>query len=269
MRFNLLYLPFYVIGTAVQLPAETKSTTWKGNGGLDLFYNLTPQLKANLTVNTDFAQVEEDLQQVNLTRFSLQFPEKRDFFLEGQGMFTFGGARPNNEASLRETLVRNELSIGDPAGPLLKGPVRRAIVPRRHRHRRPRNLSVKRGTVSPTQRLCRGAGKTDRSVRMARPPVCPASAGSLGGERNVRAKKMPAAVWARPASPESGKGSVAEGPAPAGPPVGPPSDRLKSARGCVRPTRGMYDSPRHGAREWSGFSGRGQRFFCGTLNPEP
>ena len=119
------------------------------------------------------------------------------------------GARPNNEASLRETLVRNELSIGDPAGPLLKGPVRRAIVPRRHRHRRPRNLEVKRGTVSPTQRLCRGAGKTDRSVRMARPPVCPASAGSLGGERNVRAKKMPAAVWARPASPESGKGSVA------------------------------------------------------------
>ena len=43
-------------------------------------------------MNTDFAQVEEDLQQVNLTRFSLFFPEKREFFLEGQGIFAFGGA---------------------------------------------------------------------------------------------------------------------------------------------------------------------------------
>ena len=43
-----------------------------------------------MTVNTDFAQVEVDEQQVNLTRFSLVFPEKRDFFLEGRGMFDFG-----------------------------------------------------------------------------------------------------------------------------------------------------------------------------------
>ena len=43
------------------------------------------------TVNTDFAQVEDDEQQVNLTRFSLFFPEKREFFLEGQGLFSFGG----------------------------------------------------------------------------------------------------------------------------------------------------------------------------------
>ena len=44
------------------------------------------------TVNTDFAQVEDDEQQVNLTRFSLFFPERRDFFLEGAGIFAFGGA---------------------------------------------------------------------------------------------------------------------------------------------------------------------------------
>ena len=44
-------------------------------------------------VNTDFAQVEADEQQVNLTRFSLFFPEKRDFFLENLGMFSFGGVR--------------------------------------------------------------------------------------------------------------------------------------------------------------------------------
>ncbi len=58
--------------------------------GVDLKYGLTSSLTADLTVNTDFAQVEEDLQQVNLTRFSLRFPEKRDFFLEGQGIFAFG-----------------------------------------------------------------------------------------------------------------------------------------------------------------------------------
>jgi hypothetical protein len=62
----------------------------EATGGVDLKYGLTSSLTADLTVNTDFAQVEEDLQQVNLTRFSLQFPEKRDFFLEGQGIFAFG-----------------------------------------------------------------------------------------------------------------------------------------------------------------------------------
>ncbi len=51
------------------------------------------------TVNTDFAQVEEDQQQVNLTRFSLFFPEKRDFFLEGQGVFAFGGVASGNNGN--------------------------------------------------------------------------------------------------------------------------------------------------------------------------
>ena len=51
---------------------------------------MTRSLIADVTVNTDFAQIEEDVQQVNLTRFSLFFPEKRDFFLEGQGLFAFG-----------------------------------------------------------------------------------------------------------------------------------------------------------------------------------
>ena len=56
--------------------------------GLDVFYNVTPQLRANLTVNTDFAQTEVDDRQVNLTRFPLFFPEKRDFFLEGAAIST-------------------------------------------------------------------------------------------------------------------------------------------------------------------------------------
>ena len=63
-----------------------------GDVGIDVKYGVTQGLVADLTVNTDFAQVEADEQQVNLTRFSLFFPEKREFFLENQGHFAFGGA---------------------------------------------------------------------------------------------------------------------------------------------------------------------------------
>ena len=58
---------------------------------LDVKYAITRGLTTDFTVNTDFAQVEADEQQVNLTRFSLFFPEKRDFFLENRGIFNFGG----------------------------------------------------------------------------------------------------------------------------------------------------------------------------------
>ena len=61
-----------------------------GDFGVDVKYGLTENLTADFTYNTDFAQVEVDEQQVNLTRFSLFFPEKREFFLEGRGIFDFG-----------------------------------------------------------------------------------------------------------------------------------------------------------------------------------
>ena len=60
-----------------------------GTGGVDVKYGLTENLTADFTLNTDFAQVEVDEQQINLTRFSLFFPEKREFFLESQGIFDF------------------------------------------------------------------------------------------------------------------------------------------------------------------------------------
>ena len=63
-----------------------------GSGGVDVKYGLTENLTADFTLNTDFAQVEVDEQQINLTRFSLFFPEKREFFLESQGIFDFGRA---------------------------------------------------------------------------------------------------------------------------------------------------------------------------------
>src|SRR5688572_24294442 len=62
-----------------------------GRAGGDLKYGITQNITADLTINTDFSQVEVDEQQVNLTRFNLFFPEKRDFFLEGLGTFAFAG----------------------------------------------------------------------------------------------------------------------------------------------------------------------------------
>ncbi len=62
-----------------------------GNFGGELKLGLTRTMTMDFTVNTDFAQVESDVQQVNLTRFSVLFPEKREFFLDGQGLFNFGG----------------------------------------------------------------------------------------------------------------------------------------------------------------------------------
>jgi Domain of unknown function (DUF5916) len=64
-----------------------------GNLGFDVKWGIRQTLVADLTVNTDFAQVEDDEQQVNLTRFSILFPEKRDFFLEGADTFNFGSGQ--------------------------------------------------------------------------------------------------------------------------------------------------------------------------------
>ncbi len=60
--------------------------------GFDAFYRLTPNSKLALSLNTDFAEVEVDQRQVNLTRFPLFFPEQRDFFLEDSGVFQFGAS---------------------------------------------------------------------------------------------------------------------------------------------------------------------------------
>jgi hypothetical protein len=75
-------------------PASGLEASGTGEVGLDLKSEVVPGLTLDVTFNTDFAQVEADQQQVNLTRFSLFFPEKRDFFLENAGMFDFGLTGP-------------------------------------------------------------------------------------------------------------------------------------------------------------------------------
>jgi hypothetical protein len=87
---NLDVKPYGIGGlTTDRLRTPPVSNDADGRAGVDVKYGVTANLTADLTVNTDFAQVEIDEQQVNLTRFSLFFPEKRDFFLDGRGMFDF------------------------------------------------------------------------------------------------------------------------------------------------------------------------------------
>ncbi len=82
------------------------------NGGLDLKYGLTASLIADVTVNTDFAQVEADQERVNLTRFSLFFPEKRDFFLEGAGIFGIGqGGRPGRGGPTEQLFYSRRIGL--------------------------------------------------------------------------------------------------------------------------------------------------------------
>jgi hypothetical protein len=85
----------YAVGSVIADRAvdPTFTNELDGNAGFDLKYVVTQSLTADVTYRTDFAQVEDDDLQVNLTRFNLFFPEKREFFLEGQGIFAFGGAQ--------------------------------------------------------------------------------------------------------------------------------------------------------------------------------
>jgi hypothetical protein len=74
----------------------TRPTRSEFDAGLDVKYGVTSGLVWDFTVNTDFSQAEADEQQINLTRLSLFFPEKRDFFLDNSGIFAFGGGGRNN-----------------------------------------------------------------------------------------------------------------------------------------------------------------------------
>ena len=88
---NLEVKPYAISGLKTDMTVDPViSNDVNVNAGLDVKYGITENLTADLTFNTDFAQVEVDEQQVNLTRFSLFFPEKREFFLEGRGIFDFG-----------------------------------------------------------------------------------------------------------------------------------------------------------------------------------
>ena len=85
--------PFAIGGTQNQITDEETVNDNIGNGGFDIYYGLKSNLTLNLTYNTDFAQVEADNAQINLTRFNLFYPEKREFFLTRSKLFAFGNSR--------------------------------------------------------------------------------------------------------------------------------------------------------------------------------
>jgi hypothetical protein len=76
-------------------PLSASVTTTDTEPSLDVFYKITPSLTSALTINTDFSATEVDDRQVNLTRFGLFFPEKRDFFLQDADIFEFGAVNEN------------------------------------------------------------------------------------------------------------------------------------------------------------------------------
>ena len=96
--------PYAIGGVFTDLDAGSiRENAADGNAGLDFKYGVTQNLTADFTYNTDFAQVEVDEQQVNLTRFRLFFPEKREFFLEGRGIFEFAtGAAVGGPGGFRD-----------------------------------------------------------------------------------------------------------------------------------------------------------------------
>ena len=85
--------PFGIGGTQTQMKDDQKISDQTGSGGMDIYYGLKSNLTLNLTYNTDFAQVEADNAQINLTRFNLFYPEKREFFLTRSKLFAFGNSR--------------------------------------------------------------------------------------------------------------------------------------------------------------------------------
>jgi hypothetical protein len=117
---DLRVKPFLVGGAHnLQTSAANKTTDGIHDVGLDARYGLTAGLNMDVTINTDFAQVEVDEQQVNLTRFGLFYPEKRDFFLENSNFFTMGTGQAFTSTPVQTDLFfSRRIGLSDSGTPL-------------------------------------------------------------------------------------------------------------------------------------------------------
>ncbi|MDH3224315.1 MAG: carbohydrate binding family 9 domain-containing protein, partial [Gemmatimonadota bacterium] len=119
--------PFAITGrsTTGQVADEPSATETLNDLGIDFKYSLTSNLTLDATLNPDFAQVEADNVQINLTRFGLFFPEKREFFLERAGLFSFGDPRETEVFFSRRVGITNDIVGGGrltgQAGPISIG----------------------------------------------------------------------------------------------------------------------------------------------------
>lgn len=112
---NLQVKPYALASNSVGAQVPSSSLGSRAELGGDIKYGVTPSLTLDLTVNTDFSQVEVDQQIVNLTRFGVLFPERREFFVENSGSFTLGDVVERNYrmgAELRDFTLFNSRQIG-------------------------------------------------------------------------------------------------------------------------------------------------------------
>jgi hypothetical protein len=108
---NLRVKPF-AVGSVEDLSPAGGDSEEDLDLGADVKWGITRNLSLDLTYNTDFAEAEVDDQQVNLTRFSLFFPEKREFFLENAGIFSFGPPALTNGTPLLEGFFSRRIGVG-------------------------------------------------------------------------------------------------------------------------------------------------------------
>ena len=112
---NIEIKPYVITGAQEVRPDLANKATdidYTKDFGLDLKYGISSNLTLDMTVNTDFAQVESDNVQLNLSRFSLFFPEKREFFLERSGLFGHGNLRSTQTFFSRRIGLSNEILAG-------------------------------------------------------------------------------------------------------------------------------------------------------------
>lgn len=119
---------FKPYGLAGYTKPNDSQTDYTKKLGADLNVNITPTLKLNLTTNTDFAQVEADRIPVNLTRFSLFYPEKREFFLEGYQNYQFSLGNNNQVFYTRTIGLENRQPVPVIAGVRLFGKEKRSNI---------------------------------------------------------------------------------------------------------------------------------------------
>ena len=89
----------FIAGNALHF-GDSGEEDFNGKPGFDVFYSMTPSLKLTGTFNTDFGETEVDARQISLQRFSLFFPEKRAFFLEDAGVFSFASTGPGTPGGI-------------------------------------------------------------------------------------------------------------------------------------------------------------------------
>lgn len=112
---NIEIKPYVIAGAEEVRPdlqTEATDANFTRDLGVDIKYGISSNLTLDLTINTDFAQVEADNVQLNLSRFSLFFPEKREFFLERSGLFEHGNPRSTQTFFSRRIGLTNQILAG-------------------------------------------------------------------------------------------------------------------------------------------------------------